>query len=140
MYSSIPHGLVINIDSFSHLPKTSIVAIPNPHEIKTTSNGATSSTAQAPVQIQPDPTSIPKIPQFYKEKLKRICPHCKCKMKILWKNFNRNEHHFDACFRYYDDPKKEDDDFGKNQNRCFLKRLSPPYLNEILLTLASLHP
>lgn len=54
------------------------------------------------------------IPAYFEKKLKDICPYCHCKKNILWHNYHRDEQHFDACFRYVDDPFRRD-------RRCFLK-------------------
>jgi hypothetical protein len=46
------------------------------------------------------------MPKFFADHLKGICKHCECKKEILWRNFNRTEQHFDACFRYFDEQKE----------------------------------
>ena len=47
-----------------------------------------------------------EMPKFFADHLKGICKHCECKKDILWRNFNRPEQHFDACFRYFDEQKE----------------------------------
>jgi hypothetical protein len=47
-----------------------------------------------------------EMPQFLANHLKGICRHCECKKEILWRNFQRPEQHFDACFRYFDKRKE----------------------------------
>jgi hypothetical protein len=47
-----------------------------------------------------------EMPKFFADHLKGICKHCECKKEILWRNFNRPEQHFEACFRYFDEQKE----------------------------------
>jgi hypothetical protein len=87
--------------------------------------------SQTPINW-PDPSSIP-MPEYFWDKLKNICPYCKCKGGILWRNLYRAEPHFDACFRYFDGKPTAIADSADlagsaaptkkmSQQRCFLKR------------------
>jgi hypothetical protein len=55
------------------------------------------------------------LPAFFKEKLKHICAHCHCNQETMWRNYHREEQHFDTTFSYVDSP-------GKSNGRCFLNR------------------
>jgi hypothetical protein len=61
-----------------------------------------------------------EMPEFFANHLKGICRHCECKKEILWRNFQRAEQHFDACFRYFDEQKESAENsqqFGDPQGR-----------------------
>ncbi|KAE9380152.1 hypothetical protein N431DRAFT_394683 [Stipitochalara longipes BDJ] len=82
----------------------------------------------------PDPNSI-RMPDYFWDKLRNICPYCECKGGILWRNLHRAEPHFDACFRYFEGspahpvpPVSLAED--KGHRRCFLKlyTLRVPFL------------
>src|SRR5208282_2638845 len=76
------------------------------------------------------------MPDLFERKLNSICSKCHCKKDILWRNLQRTEPHFDACFRYFDD--REDKD--RNYSRCFVKRRSSSDSSMVaLLMWSSLH-
>lgn len=72
------------------------------------------------------------MPEYFKIKVKNICPYCECKGDIVWRNLFRAEPHFDACFRHCDDKSEKLQDYlesassalpgkEKSYQRCFLK-------------------
>jgi hypothetical protein len=142
-------GLLADYDR--HLPAQDfkgIMDLDTPDGPQTTEAGP-----QTHTDHWPDPSLIP-MPEYFKEKLKNICPYCHCKGDILWRNLHRIEPRFDACFRYFDGNPAESGDPAGSANpgnsgapaaptkpteedlhrRCFLKRESvSQYFTQILI-------
>jgi hypothetical protein len=98
------------VDDYRHLPSK---------EAKNDPVGSPSSQVEAESECLKESECLQDIlpaemPDFFQEKLKKICEHCECKQNVLWNNFLRDEQHFDACFRYVN---KE----NALQRKCFLK-------------------